>query len=176
MELLTKEIMLKALRRLEQLLPHQITLIIGGGGALLLTDQFPLATADIDAVPKGIGTDELGDYVKQVAMELAIPGDWLNPYFSSFTHVLPQDFETRLIEIFVGVKLKVRALGKEDLLIMKCFAHRQKDIPHARALIRNGANSQFVSDHIEGLKKHKVQGIQAALDFLDDILESEDTN
>lgn len=51
-----------------------------------------MATEDIDAVPKGITADELGDLVK-VALKLNLAGDWLNPWFASFTHVLPSDFE-----------------------------------------------------------------------------------
>jgi hypothetical protein len=37
-----------------------------------------------------------------VAHELDIPADWLNPYFATFTHVLPMDFEARLTTVFEG--------------------------------------------------------------------------
>lgn len=174
MELLSKKIMLTALSSLEEILPCPVSLIVGGGGALLLSDQFPLATSDIDAVPKGMSAEELGDYVKTVAIKLKIAGDWLNPYFSTFTHVLPMDFERRLLVVYEGSKLVARALGKEDLLIMKCFAHRQKDIPHARALIRGGADVEFVSTHIESLRKRKTPGVVEALDFLDQMIELEE--
>lgn len=170
---LTKDLMIRALTHLDKLVPRPLQLIVGGGGALLLTDLFPLATADIDAIPKGMGADELGDYVKAVAKELNISGDWLNPYYSTFTHVLPADFSKRMQEVFRGKMIVAMALGKEDMLIMKCFAHRKKDIPHARSLVRAGADVDFVSRHMESLRSKNPQ-TQQALDFLDDILIAEE--
>ena len=81
---------------------------------------------------------------------------WLNPYFSSFTHVLPVDYDTRVVSVYSGKNLSVNALGRDDLLLMKCFAHRKKDIPHARALLRDGGNVKKVEQAIENLKKRKI--------------------
>jgi len=173
METLTAQKMREALNRLDELLPHPVRMIIGGGGAMLLAYDFPLATADIDAVTKGLSTDEMKPFIETVARELSIPSDWINPWFSSFTHVLPADYESRLVEVFAGQKLKVSALGKEDLLLMKCFAHRQKDIAHARALVRAGANIDFVYDRIEELAQRKIPGARDAADFLDEIIDME---
>lgn len=173
MKSLTQEIMINALSELETHLDTPVQLIVGGGGAMLLAYQFPLATADIDAIPKGISIDDLGEKVKQVALKLDIPADWLNPYFSSFTHVLPDDFRTRLVEVFSKKSLQVLALGKEDLLIMKCFAHRTKDIPHARALVRQKVNVKIVEDRLLELKERNVKNATDAIEFLDQILDLE---
>lgn len=170
---LTKNQMLQALTALNLKLTQKCQLLIGGGAALLLSNYFPLATSDIDALPKGISTDELSALIKQVALELGLSGDWLNPYFATFTHVLPLDFEVRLSTVFEGSNLIARALGKEDLLIMKCFAHRQKDIPHARALIRKGVDLNIVETQLELLQKNKAHGVAEALEFLDIILDLE---
>lgn len=170
---LNKEIMLSALKALEKKLPKKLNLIVGGGGALLLTDIFPLTTTDIDAIPQGMSLEDVNVLVKEVALELSIPGDWLNPWFSSFTHVLPDDFRDRLVEVYKGTNLTVDALGANDLLIMKCYAHRQKDIPHARALIRKGANTDFAADRILYLKSKKIPQSDQALDFLDEVIELE---
>lgn len=171
---LTEKVMRQALKELDGLLDRPLKLIVGGGGALLLAHQYPLATSDIDAFPKGLTSDELGGLVKQVALKLSIPGDWLNPWFSSFTHVLPADYESRLIEFFKGSNLTAVALGAEDLLLMKCFAHRQKDVPHARALIRKGADVEMVMDRIEELQKAKIPHSKEAMKFLEDMLDLED--
>jgi hypothetical protein len=174
---LSKELFLKALKRLDELLgqreaPQQkVTLIAGGGGAMILAHKFPLATTDLDAIPKSISPTEIDPYVKQIAKEQGLPADWLNPYFSTFTHTLPQDYGDRLIEVWNSKNLSVLALGREDLLIMKCFAGRAKDIAHARALMKAGADVKFVSDHIETLKRKKIPGAEKALDFLDDLME-----
>lgn len=168
---LTEKIMRAALTELDARLDSPVTLIIGGGGAMILAHGFPLATSDIDAFPKKIEIAKLDVLVKKVATEQRLPPDWLNPYFASFTHTLPSDYSERLIEVFRGGNLEAFALGKEEMLIMKCFAHRQKDVGHARALIKKGADMDFVESHIEKLKKKGIPGAEAALDFLDELIE-----
>lgn len=170
-KLLTKDLMLKALKALDKRRTAPLTLILGGGGAMILAHKFPLATLDLDAIPVGSDFSELDLHVKEIAKELNLPGDWLNPYFSTFSHTLPSDFKSRLITVFKGTHILAQALGREDMLILKCFAHRQKDIPHARALIKNGADLKLVERQIEELKKKGIPGANEALDFLDDVTE-----
>lgn len=167
--MLTKKIMQEALKLLNKKLTTHVTLILGGGGAMVLAHQFPLATMDLDAAPVGEDFSILDPLVKEIAKELNLPGDWLNPYFSTFSHTLPDDFKSRLIEVFHGKNLSAKALGKEEMLILKCFAHRQKDIPHAKALVKLQADIKFVEKHIESLKKKRIPGSDEALDFLDDV-------
>jgi len=173
METLTEEKMREALRALDALLNVNVGLIIGGGGAMLLAHHFPLATADIDAVPRGLSSDELAPFIEKVARELKLPLDWLNPWYSNFTYVLPPDFSERLVSVFSGRFLTAQALGKEDLLLMKCFAHRPKDIAHARALVRAGADADMVFQRIEELQKRKIPEAKPAQEFLEDILDKE---
>ena len=140
---------------------------------MVLAHGYRLATTDIDAVPKGIEFGELDPLVKQVAAQLHLPTDWLNPYFSTFSHTLPPDYGDRLIPILETSALKVLALGAEDLLIMKCYAHRKKDVGHARALLRKKPNLQIVEDRIDVLLEKGIPGSQAALDFLQEVQELE---
>lgn len=137
----------------------------------MLAHDHKLSTHDLDALPKGISIEELDVLVKKVATENNLSGDWLNPYFSSFVHTLPNDYGARLIEILSVKNLRVLALGKEDLLIMKCFAHRPKDVGHALALIRQGADTAFVDDHIEKLIEKRIPDAKQALEFLEDLLD-----
>ncbi len=169
--MLTETLMRTALGALDTRLKEPITLIIGGGGAMILAHGFPLATSDIDAIPRKIEVAELDALVKEIALEMKLPSDWLNPYFSSFTHTLPPDYAERLIRVYDGKFLEGLALGKEEMLIMKCFAHRPKDVGHARALIKGGADLDFVEGHIEKLKEKGIPGAQAALDFLNELNE-----
>lgn len=137
---------------------------------MLLAHHFPLSTNDIDAVPAvGISMGELDGLVKEVAQELSLPWDWLNPYFSTFAHVLPGDYGKRLIEVCKFKCLTVSALSKEDLLIMKCFAARQKDVIHARVLVKKGAKVDFVRTHIKHLQEKKIPGCERAKQFLFEI-------
>ncbi|RME17698.1 MAG: hypothetical protein D6797_01995 [Bdellovibrio sp.] len=95
---LKKETMLKALSALDQKLKAPI----GRGGAMILAHQYPLSTLDIDAVLIKQDFSEIDPLVKEVGKELQIAPDWLNTWFSSFTHVLPPDFKSRLVEVFKG--------------------------------------------------------------------------
>lgn len=168
---LTKQIMLNALAALDGALPGPLTLIMGGGGAMILAHQYPLATTDIDAIPKGMTIGELDPYVKKIAADLNLPPDWLNPYFASFSYTLPSDYQARLVLVYQGNALTVEALGAEDMLILKCFAHRAKDVGHARQLLRNKIKIEIVEDQIHALLEQGVRGSQEALDFLEELVE-----
>jgi hypothetical protein len=168
---LSESLMLKALSHLAFELETPVQLIIGGGGAMMLAYHFSLATTDIDGIPKGIELHELDVLVKKVASELHISSDWLNPYFSTFTHVLPSDYGQRLVNVFSERNLEVLAISKDDLLIMKCFAGRQKDVSHSKALIKAGARTGFAENHLEKLRDKNIPGAKEALDFLDDVQE-----
>lgn len=174
---LTKEIMLRAFTTLDQKLARvgiPVCLIMGGGGAMILAHQFPKGTTDIDAIPKGLSPEVLDPFVKEVAKELSIEPDWLNPYFSTFSITLPTDYSSRLVEVYHGKSLTVQALGKEEMLIMKCFAHRAKDVPHARALIRGKTDLDLVEKRLEELRSKKIPGSEQAIDFLQDLLDELD--
>ncbi|MBN19975.1 MAG: hypothetical protein CL678_01720 [Bdellovibrionaceae bacterium] len=162
------ELMLKAFKCLDNEISHPIHLIVGGGASLILAHEIPLVTHDIDAIPRGTDLTQIDEEIKRVAQQISLPPDWLNPYFGAFTHVLPPDYESRLICVFKGQRLEAHALGKDEMLIMKCFAGRKKDVSHARALIQKGASIEFAEKHIESLLEKKIPGAQNALDFLDE--------
>ena len=169
--------MKKALETLDQKLQNsglgRLKLLIGGGGAFGLAYQVPLHTADIDGVPfqSSVTQAQLDPLVKETGRELEISPDWLNPYFETFLGSLPSDYGSRLIEVYNGNSLSAFALGLEDLLVMKCFAGREKDMPHAKILLRKGADIDFVDAHLRSLLAKNYPGAQGALDFL---LEAED--
>ena len=161
--------MLDALGRLDALLERPVALILGGGSAMMLAYQLPVRTTDADAYPQGGAIADLDPLVKQVGRELGLSPDWLNPHFSTFAHVLPEDYGKRLKDVFVGAWLRVRALGVEDLLIMKAFAGRAKDVGHARALLKRGPDLTIVEARLHALLERRVPGAREALDFLDDL-------
>lgn len=167
---ISKPVVLKAFECLDHLLKAPLTLFLGGGTSMILAHGYPLATSDVDAIPKQVSFDEIDHMVKTVASELGLPSDWLNPYFGSFTHVLPSDFSKRLVRVFSGENLIVDALGREDMLIMKCFAHRPKDLGHARALMKLGVEISIVEQAIESCRSRGIPGADLALDFLDELV------
>lgn len=168
-----KKQMLKAFKSLDAKLHVKAKLLLGGGGAMVLAYGFPLATHDLDALfyRSPITEADVQKEIHQVADELSLPKDWLNPYFQTFLYTLPRDYQARLTPVYGGQHLEVDALGMEDLLILKCFAGREKDIPHAKALIKKGADHGMASRHIETLKEQSIPKTDAALQFLYDILD-----
>jgi hypothetical protein len=170
---MNKDSMLKALAGLDVRLKQSAKLLLGGGGAMVLAYGFPLATQDLDALfyKSAVTEADVADDVHAVATEVGVPKDWLNSYFQTFLYTLPKDYETRLKTVFTGKRLQVLALGLTDLLILKCFAGREKDIPHVRALIKKGADAEFARRHILSLRERSIPKADAAVDFLDDLLD-----
>lgn len=170
-QLLSAQLMLKAFKKLDGYLSASVTLIMGGGGAMILAHEYPLATTDVDAIAKGIEVDDLEVLVKKIGREINLPPDWLNPYFSSFSYVIPSDFAARVKLVFKGKFLHVEALGREEMFLMKCFAHRNKDRPHAKALLKLGIDMKIVEDQFAALEAKRIPGVASALAFFDEMLE-----
>jgi len=160
-----------AFRALDALLPAPMTLVVGGGTAMMLAYGLQVRTTDVDAYPVSGRLEDLGPAIRAVGKEVGLAPDWLNPHFETFAHVLPADYGTRLRPVFSGGRLRVVALGVEDLLIMKCFAGREKDVGHARALLRRGPDMGIVERRIDELAEKGVPGALDAADFLDDLRE-----
>lgn len=158
-----------AFRALDGLLTGPLTLVVGGGTAMMLAYRLPVRTMDVDAYPVGASLDDVLPAVRAVAKDLGLPPDWINPYFETFAHVLPADYGERLRPIFDGERLHARALGVEDLLVMKCFAGREKDVSHARALLKRNPDLEIVERRLQELADRGVSGAQDALDFYDDL-------
>ena len=142
---------------------------------MVLAYDHPLATQDVDAFAAqgGLRMAELDGMAKRVAAEIDIEPDWLNAHFETCTGVLPDDYSSRLRRVHSGAQLKVDALGPEDLLIMKCFAARDKDLPHARRLIHRVDDLGIVSDHLSALIDRNYPKAEQAADFYDDLIDDE---
>jgi hypothetical protein len=160
-----------AFRALDARLTTPVRLVLGGGTAMMLAHGHPVATADADAFPVQGTLESIDPAAKAVAKELGIAPDWLNAWFSTFAHVLPSDYATRLVRVFEGSRLVVDALGAEDLLVMKCFAGRDKDRGHAIRLVRQAKDLELVDRHLSELMRRRIQGSEKAADFFDDLRE-----
>lgn len=170
-KVMKKKAFIETLVSLDGLISKPLKLLVAGGGAMILAHQYPLATYDMDAIPfqSDWTIGELDIVVKKVAELLNLSPDWLNPYFATFSYVLPKDYHKRLISIYEGKYLRAVALGAEDLLIMKCFAGRGKDVGHARYLLKKCKHIDFVEKHLEHLLEEGFPKAQETLDFFDEI-------
>lgn len=125
------------------------------------------------AAKGGLRIADLDGAAKKVAKKLDIEPDWLNSHFDTFTGVLPADYATRLRPVFAGKHLSAEALGPEDLLVMKCFAGRDKDLPHARKLLRVAKDLSIVDRQLALLVERRYPGAEKAADFFDDLRDRE---
>jgi uncharacterized nucleotidyltransferase DUF6036 len=166
---LTVEGLRQAFADLDRSLDRPVTLVVGGGTAMMLAYGLPVRTADVDAYPRGATFDDLQPAIRAVAKRRGLAPDWVNPHYETFAHVLPPDYGARLRPVFAGDRLEVMALGVEDLLVMKCFAGREKDVGHARALLRRKPDLTIVERRLQELAERRVKGAQEALDFFDDL-------
>ncbi|HEX9401455.1 MAG TPA: DUF6036 family nucleotidyltransferase [Anaeromyxobacter sp.] len=159
----------EAFRALDARVGRTLTLVAGGGTAMMLAYRIPVRTMDVDAYPQEGSLDEFLPAIRAVARERGLPPDWINPHFETFAYVLPADYGARLKPVFEGERLRVLALGVEDLLVMKCFAGREKDVGHARALLKRGPDLAIVERQLQSLAERRLPGAQDALDFYDDV-------
>jgi Nucleotidyltransferase of unknown function (DUF6036) len=163
--------MRRALSELDALMTADARLVIGGGAAMTLAYDHPLATQDVDAFAArgGLRMADLDALARRVADDLNTAPDWLNAHFETFTGVLPADYASRLRTVHRGKHLQVDALGPEDLLVMKCFAGRDKDRPHARKLLTLATDLAIVDKQLELLAAKRYPGAQKAADYFDDL-------
>jgi len=146
-------------------------LVLGGGAAMIAAYDHRLATRDVDATTArgGLRMADLAAASRAVAEEMDLEPDWLNPHFEVYTPVLPSDYGTRLRRVFEGERLRVDALGPEDLLLMKCFAGRDKDLSHARKLVRMAQDLDVVDRRLAELGERGYPGAARAADAFDDL-------
>lgn len=168
-----KALALKALTRLDEKLLAadfpKIVLAVGGGGSMILQHGYIGGTTDIDAVPINGEFEPLKPYMEQVAKELKIAADWLNPHYSAYTIYLPSDAKSRMMDTFIGNRLVVRTLGPEDVLLMKLMAGRAKDMGHIRHLLSRRPNLAIVEKRLDELLKLYPKLAAKALDLLDEL-------
>ena len=143
---------------------------------MVLAYDYPLATQDVDAFTArgGLSMAELDTAARRVAEQLDLEPDWLNTHFETYTGVLPTGYSERLKRVLEGEHLVVDVLGPEDLLIMKCFAGRDKDRGHARKLLRLAGDLDLVDRHLAHLIERRYPGAEKAADYFDDLRDEAD--
>jgi len=166
-----------AFEALDRHAPSATHLVIGGGAAMVAAYDYRPSTRDVvdaTSVGGGLGLADLDAAAKRVARELDLEPDWLNPYFEVYTSVLPPDYGTRLVRVYEGERLRVDALGPEDLLLVKCFAGRDRDRPHLRKLLRLAKDLAVVERRLTELGERGVMGASRAADVFDDLRDEMD--
>lgn len=99
---------------------------IVGGSALGLMGVTDRQTRDVDVldpdVPESIARASASFAREQRASGVPLADDWLNNGPAQLKDVLPEGWDLRIEESYVGSALKLSVLGRADLLKSKLFA------------------------------------------------------
>jgi len=126
--------LMQALKRLGTLCAAGTEIVLAGGAALILAGYIERGTEDGDVIHSEPKLADLQDVLASVAEEHDLPDAWLNDGVKAWADVLPPDFGQRLEEVGVFGNLRVRRLGRLDLLVMKLFALRAQDLDDVAAM------------------------------------------
>ncbi|MCL2158876.1 MAG: DUF6036 family nucleotidyltransferase [Oscillospiraceae bacterium] len=127
------------------------TINVCGGAAIAIAYNSQKASDDIDAVL--VDFDERGkffDCVKQVAVRHGLPENWLNEDVKIFVNSLR---EYSYLDFGKLGALSIRIASEEQLLAMKLFAARRKDLADAMLLCKS-LNIQTKESLSEVLEKY----------------------
>lgn len=103
-----------------------IDAVILGGAALGLLGVVSRPTRDCDILHPALPA-EIRAAAREFAIERRVLGDaldhdWLNDAPSSLARALPEGWLTRVQEVFRGLAIVLRSLGRVELLMSKLFA------------------------------------------------------
>lgn len=124
----------EALSALGRLAPGPVSLVLGGSAALILSNDLPRPTDDGDVVTSEPGLGELQALIREIADSEGLPAGWLNGSIQSYTYLLPADYTARLIAMPPFNRLQVRLLSRRDVILMKVYGMRPRDIDDLRAI------------------------------------------
>ncbi len=114
--------------------------VVIGGAALILLEFIRRATDDVDClypqIPAAIQDAALEFASARAASYLSLRKDWFNNGSASLTRDLPAGWLDRTVPLFNGRALRLKTLGRLDLLRSKLFAFcdRQEDLDDCLAL------------------------------------------
>lgn len=143
-----------ALSRLGERLEREVDITVAGGAALLMAFDLERGTMDVDTVEAVPGFDEpFRRAVRETADELELAPNWLNDSAKAYQEVLASGYRRRRRHVGDFGRLRVYALGRRDLILLKVFAMRAQDIEDLRELAPTKAEIAFVREHLERLSR-----------------------
>ena len=164
--------MQRALRALGERCRRETELVIVGGAAAVLCQWLRRATTDIDVIEADPRLAAISAAVESVADDLGLSRTWLNDGAKGFHEVLPNDFRSRLVHVGTYGALHVRAVSRQDFVLLKFYAFRDTDFEDLQRLQPPLASGEidFVRaqlSRIESFDAKKAHYIQLYLDQLD---------
>jgi hypothetical protein len=144
-------------------------LLIGGAGALILGGELTRATTDCDVLRSDPDMGQLQGDIRTVGERCGLPGGWLNGSAQTYAEILPPDYESRLQSLPPFGRLQVMVLHRQDVLVMKLYAGRPRDLADIATLAPTASEIQFARDELPRLRRideARAERMRAVLDDL----------
>jgi hypothetical protein len=132
---------------------RETTLLLGGSAALILTNVLLRATNDGDVLASHPDLGRLQAAIRAVAHDRGLPDGWLNGSVQSYTEILPPDYERRVTTLPPFGRLSVSLIGRRDVIVMKFFSGRPKDLGDLERIAPTPAELAFVARELPRLTK-----------------------
>lgn len=129
------------------------TVLLGGSAALILTNVLRRATNDGDVIASRPDLGRLQAAIRTVAQDRGLPDGWLNGSVQSYIDVLPLDYEARIKSLRRFGRLSVSLLGRRDVIVMKFYSGRPKDLLDLEQIAPTAAELAFVAREVPRLAK-----------------------
>ncbi len=133
-------------------LHHPVRVVIGGAGALILSNDLQRATLDCDVLVSQPDMGQLQDVIREVAERLGLVGGWLYGSAQAFADILPPGYEARLNSLPPFGRLQVMVVHRKDVIVMKLFAGRPRDLIDVKSLSPTLAEINFARDQLPRLR------------------------
>lgn len=160
-----------ALTSFSKTVREPVELVLGGSAALVLVGHLHRQTADSDVVASNPDLGRLQNAIRSVEESDQLPPGWLNGSIQSYTHVLPPDYRQRCLPFppFVAPHpMRVLLVSRRDILVMKFYAQRARDIDDIEQLIPTASELAFVAAQLTRIALHEPEKAEQMQQLLDD--------
>lgn len=164
---LAKQDFIQALQALGRRVRGHTEIVLGGAGALILTNQLDRVTDDGDVLRSHPDIGQLQDDIRAVAQALDLPTGWLNGSMQSYSDIVPPDYASRLTSLPAWGKLQVALLHRKDVIVMKLFAGRPRDITDVIALAPSQDEFDFIRSQLPRLTRIDAMRTARLAELLD---------
>lgn len=131
--------------------PARVT--VGGAGALILGGDLNRATTDCDVLRSSPDIGQLQGDIRAVAARCSLPSGWLNGSAQTYAEILPPDYETRQHSLPAFGRLQVMVIHRQDVLVMKLYAGRPRDLADIASLAPTAAELAFARTQLPRLTR-----------------------
>ncbi len=165
---LTRDTLWAALAALGRQTNQPVSLVLGGSAALILGEALRRPTDDGDVVASEPDLGKLQSAIREVADDQHLPPGWLNSSIQSYTYVLPADYRSRLVELPPFGRLRVWLLGRPDVILMKVYGLRPRDVDDLRAIAPTRDELEFVGAQVGRIAAKEPEKAAVVRAFLDE--------